>query len=517
MNRMSVLFLVCLTTVAQGATITVTSLADSGPGTLRQSIADAQPGDTIAFATNGVITLANGVLVITNSLTIAGPGPTNLAISGGGNSLIFAMPTNETVTLDSLTIENAYSYTGGAISNASVATLAISNCVFSQDLAGYGAIYNAGALTIYDSAFDTNDSDGAIFNDSSGTATINNSTFTANGSMGEGGAIFNDHVLVLNDCTFANNVGNGYGGAIFNEEGTLIASDCTFSGNYTSSNGDDGIGGAICNFDSGETLSGCTFVGNIAAEGGAINNYTGASTLYNCTLAGNFAQQGSGYYDAGRDPGIAGTGISIFNNCTISGNQGLYASQGGGIYAWTNAVFVLTNTIVAGNTASNAPDIYDRSDTISAVNSLTNGNPLLAPLGNYGGPTQTMPPMAGSPAIDAGDDSVLSFLPTDQRGYARISGTHVDIGAVEVQFAPVENPPQLTGPAFSSAGGGSFQFAFTNAADTDFTVLASTNIALPLADWTPIGDAAQNSPGQYQFSDGDVTNYPERFYSIVSP
>src|SRR5947209_15519043 len=63
---------------------------------------------------------------------------------------------------------------------------------------------------------------------------------------------------------------------------------------------------------------------------------------------------------------------------------------------------------------------------------------MLAVLGNYGGPTATMPPLLGSPAIDAGDDNSASSFSTDQRGFARIFNTHVDIGAAELQgVAPV--------------------------------------------------------------------------------
>ncbi len=53
--------------------------------------------------------------------------------------------------------------------------------------------------------------------------------------------------------------------------------------------------------------------------------------------------------------------------------------------------------------------------------------------------------------------------------------------------------------------------------NADFTVPASTNLALPLTDWLPIGNAAQNPPGQYQFTDPGATNYPQRFYQVVSP
>jgi hypothetical protein len=91
-------------------------------------------------------------------------------------------------------------------------------------------------------------------------------------------------------------------------------------------------------------------------------------------------------------------------------------------------------------------------------------------------------------------------------------------GAVEVQYAPANNPPQLTGSTFSTAGGASsFQRIFTNVPDADFTVLATTNLPLPLTNWTEIGNTAQNPRGQYQFTDPGATNSPQRFYRVVSP
>jgi hypothetical protein len=68
--------------------------------------------------------------------------------------------------------------------------------------------------------------------------------------------------------------------------------------------------------------------------------------------------------------------------------------------------------------------------TLTGTN-LIDGAPEFAPLDNYGGPTLTMPLLAGSPGIDGGDDSATNEFATDQRGYPRLYGAHVDIGAVE--------------------------------------------------------------------------------------
>src|SRR6185312_7307012 len=132
----------------------------------------------------------------------------------------------------------------------------------------------------------------------------------------------------------------------------------------------------------------------------------------------------------------------------------------GGIYENSSFTF-LTNTIVAGNLAvSNSPNVLG---SISGGNNLIDVDPLLAPLGDYGGPTQTMPPLGGSPAINAGADSVTNLLATDQRGLPRAAGSHVDIGAVEIQPAIVLNTdddgPGSLRAAIASAPG---LIAFTN-------------------------------------------------------
>ena len=74
--------------IVHAATITVTSTADSGAGTLRDALASASDGDTIDFSVTGTITLTSGQLVVNNSLTISGPGAANLAVNGNAASRI---------------------------------------------------------------------------------------------------------------------------------------------------------------------------------------------------------------------------------------------------------------------------------------------------------------------------------------------------------------------------------------------------------------------------------------------
>src|SRR5262249_47354220 len=141
-------------------------------------------------------------------------------------------------------------------------------------------------------------------------------------------------------------------------------------------------------------------------------------TLENTTISNNTADDSDSALRLTADSGHTTTARLL--NDTISGNTtagnggvGGIAIAGGGTVTAT-----LTNTIVSGNTSGGSP--ADLSGTFYAASAhnligtggnVTNGqngnivgvnNPLLAPLGNYGGPTQTMALLPGSPAIDAG-------------------------------------------------------------------------------------------------------------------
>ncbi len=142
-------------------------------------------------------------------------------------------------------------------------------------------------------------------------------------------------------------------------------------------------------------------------------------------------------------------GTLTVSDSTISGNSTV--ELGGGI---NNAgTLTLQNSIVAGNTGNNStiPDLNGTITTDSGNNllgTLVNNSttdptpgpgdvfsnaPLLAALGNYGGPTQTLALLAGSPAIAAGNAAAANLPATDQRGLPRHRGQQLDIGAFQTQ------------------------------------------------------------------------------------
>ncbi|MBZ4194000.1 MAG: hypothetical protein LAE24_06800 [Candidatus Contendobacter sp.] len=194
------------------ATFMVTTLADSGAGSLRQAVIDANTAggsNTTTFQSGltGTIILTNGQLTVNNNLTIQGPGAGSLAISGNRASRVFEIATGKTVILDKLMFKDGYHPTHG------------------------GAIYNAGTLTITNSTL-INNAAGTINSGNVGGAianggpllTIINSTLSGNLAT-YGGCIINGQnppsALTITDSTLSNN--SAYdGGCINNASGLAV-------------------------------------------------------------------------------------------------------------------------------------------------------------------------------------------------------------------------------------------------------------------------------------------------------
>ncbi len=235
-------------------------------------------------------------------------------------------------------------------------------------------------------------------------------------------------VVTVFGLTLADGSADFGGGAIINH-GSLALTGCTVSGNTAHD-----LGGGIDNYGT-LALTGCTVSGNTAdfyGVGGGIDN-SGTMTLTDCTVAGNTADLGGG--------GLYNSGTLTLTDCTVAGNA---ADLGGGIESIGGNV-TLANTIVADDASGGDVDgavsgshnlIGDAASSGGLLNGI-DGNivgvaPNLGVLAYNGGPTQTMALLPGSPAIDAGDNSLVpAGLTNDQRGALRIKGAAVDIGAFE--------------------------------------------------------------------------------------
>jgi uncharacterized repeat protein (TIGR01451 family) len=219
----------------------------------------------------------------------------------------------------------------------------------------------------------------------------------------------------------------------------------------------------------GSTISANHLTGGtppVAAFGAGINTF-GDLTVTNSTITGNTVDSPAlvnmgGGVGASLDPTNAGPTTVSITNTTISGNTvtGDPTSAGGGLLIGSTSPTVglsVTNTIIQGNTVNGAEgDCSGVVAPTSAANltgdtscmfmdaASVQGNPQLAALGNNGGPTDTMLPAEGSPAIDAGTGTGCPA--TDQRGVTRPQRTACDIGAVEVEPLPPPPPPPPPAP-----------------------------------------------------------------------
>ncbi len=476
----------------------VTNTNNSGSGSLRQAIQDTSSGGTITFdpsLAGQTIHLASE-LEVNKSITIDGSNLTPpITVSGDtdndgdGDVQLMTIASFADVTINSIDFTKGYPITqlkSGGINN--LGSLTIIESSFSENKGGQGgAILNSGNLTIDHVDFTANSAPdgGAILNDLNATAIITSSTFTQNSTTyGNGGAIGNIGNLTVNDCQFTQNTA-GEGGGISNL-GTMTTANSTLSSNSADFGGgvaNFGIltvtksnlslnsgsigGGGIMNFHTGILTVEDSFISNNSADnGGGIFNFNTATitnstisgnsvstngngggistwfslTLTNSTVVGNNAETGGGVFNLGT---LTATNVTLSENAAVTGG-GIY---NGIVTPEMAGTFNYSNTIIANSTSG--ADCYNDGVINININNLVENNaalpnqcgtpvliddPKLGPLGNNGGVTQTMSLLTGSPAIDAGDDTVCAaelVNNSSQNGVTRPQGNHCDIGAFE--------------------------------------------------------------------------------------
>jgi predicted outer membrane repeat protein len=482
----AIIIAICIVVIAGGqslsaTTLFVTTTADSGPGSLRNTIDAANPGDTIEFSSSiygQSIILTSGELPLVKDVIISGPGPTQMHVTrstavGTPAFRIFniAAP-GLTVTIQGLTISNGLTNgAGGAICNIS-SVLFVSDCVLLGNSAGYGGgIYSGSngdlycSLEVENSTFADNSASGrggAIYNDGvvspvggggGASADIRNSNLSHNSAQ-SGGAIMNagsSAGVGISMTTVSDNLSQSYGGGIFNSveytgppsggSGVFIT-DSTISGNSAATGG-----GGIWNSNLGDVrfraaveIINSTVSDNMAVSGsgGGIGNYAiggafggwATVSINSVTISGNLAATGGGIFNNG---GSDGCSIAFESSILKHGSAGSNLANNGGAVLITSAGYNLSSdsTGPAGGT--------DR----------LNVNPRLGPLQDNGGPTFTHALLPGSPATDAGNPSFSPPPEFDQRGpgFARIVNGHVDIGSFELQ-----TPAPVLTPDFNSDG-----------------------------------------------------------------
>ncbi|HMF97367.1 MAG TPA: choice-of-anchor Q domain-containing protein [Vicinamibacterales bacterium] len=436
-----------LATPVSGNTLVVSNTFDHGPGSLRDAIVSAAPGDTIQVSVSGVITLTGGPLAVRTNLSIVGPGAANLTLVGSGSSRVITIESGTTVSIAAVTISNGHGDYGGGILNGGRTTL--TDCVVSSNAATMfgGAIFNSGTLTLARSLVSNNFAEyraGAIYSETGSTLTLDHATLSGNSSS-VGGAIDNhDATLLINASTLSGNVANGvHGGA-----GGAIH--------------DGGLGIGLV------SIVGSTIDSNVAVwDGGGIYTGGGRVIIENSTIANNTSTCDFG--------GCSGGGGIHSNSSPVSINSSTFANNtsrsGGNIMSLYTITTVRNSIFVAGASGANCYTYFNTSivsngnnisDDASCAEFFTQAGDLngvaagLSPNGlqGNGGSTLTIALLATSPAVDRVpfDACVADGLTTDQRGAPRPSGDACDSGAFELTLYPTTLTLGAVNPASLTAG-----------------------------------------------------------------
>ncbi|MBU2051224.1 MAG: carboxypeptidase-like regulatory domain-containing protein [Gammaproteobacteria bacterium] len=408
-------------------------------------------GGTASGFGGGILVLTNSSLNVLNSTLTS-----NIATAdGGGISTTPANGIDESITIVNSVISGNTARFGGGVFLFTTGNLTGSNSSFNNNTAngnggGGGGIYNRGT---------------AIFQ--TGTINLN----TATGSTTGGGGIVNTGTLSLSKISVSTNTSTSIGGGIDNM-GTLTVADSTISGNQSA------VSGGGINNTSNLTISRSTISGNsinISGVGGGGIYNSGTLNINSSTVSGNQALNGT---TIGGGIHNANNSTTNLSNSTVAFNSSVF--RGGGVYngsAGTN--FNVQNTIIAQNTASSGgPDgfgafvsngfnLIGTNNSITGFTNGTNGDivgtngspidPLLNPLADNGGPTQTHELQSTSPAIDKGNSGF--GIVTDQRGNVRFidavsainipGGNNSDIGAYEFS-APTAASVSVSGKVLTA-------------------------------------------------------------------
>ncbi|MBE9033070.1 filamentous hemagglutinin N-terminal domain-containing protein [filamentous cyanobacterium LEGE 11480] len=433
----------------------------------------AQQGGGIFLQTNSTANINQGSISQNTSQGIGG------GIASAG-----------TATLNQTTISNNNANgNGGGIFNAG--SLTVDQMNFTSNTSGDsgGGLFNQSQLQASNLTFTTNQAQlgGGIFN--SGIATVDRSTFVQNTAAIDGGGIrvgfpatasqltltnselrgnnatfgggleaSETAVVTVQNTQFINNQATDRGGALQNDDSAQMTIDqSTIDGN-TSVNG----GGGAFNFGT-LNITNSAITNNQSTSGGSVgggifndikpnggNPSPGQISATNVTISGNEASTGGGFQ--------INQGNATINSSTIANNTA--TNRGGGLNQ-AGGTIAVGNSLIATNTAPIANDVSgqftDQGNNLVGNNdgstSFTNStlvgtntapiDPLLAPLGSYGGTTQTQTLLPGSPALDTGNTGTAPA--SDQRGIGRLG--NADIGAAESQgftLTPITGTPQTT-------------------------------------------------------------------------
>ncbi len=441
----------------------------------------------------------SGDLDIAAAMTVHGQGAGLTIIDAGGKDRVFDLINTGspyTFALQSVTIRNGVtSDSGGGIRANGGATsngLTIEDCAIGDATAGNQAAFSGGGIdfsctgptsaTVTHTSFEGNSAQtgGGAWVCTGWTANFTDVRFHGNSAEGDpvntpqGGAliILSDGLVQASHCVVDANTAVSAGGGIFLEANGQL----TWDGGAITNNSADQGGAVYLDGGSSARISNALVSGNTAALAGAVLVTTGSIVDFiNLTITDNTT--------SGSVPGNLLNGDDNQPVTTFLANVTLSGNHGGGIVAGSVSNIVVQNSIVTNNGGDCSESLFDietmteaaSAGTITSqgynifgagcpeVSSDQQVDPLLLPLADQGGSSETLALAVGSPAIDGGNpagctDDKLLAIATDQRGVARPSGAACDIGAFESQPSGV-TMSVVVSPS-TPVGGGSVSYLF---------------------------------------------------------
>lgn len=390
-----------------------------------------------------------------------------------GNITLRNMQVTENVTLG---------FGGGMYLNPDNAILSNIQVVgnTSEDEGG-GIYFDGETLTMTDSIIEGNtavNDGGGLYAD--GPSTISNTIFQYNVSGDDGGGIYNRRNMELAYSTVYSNTASNQGGGIYqNSDISIIHS--TVSENHATAHG-----GGLESNGSGSYIGYSTFSGNTAnALGGAISNHAGELKLFNSTLSGNYATNGGGairYRTSSGDSIL--THVTIANN--NSGDDGESLVIASGVTVTTeNSILSSSGEMVCSRVMVSQGFNLNSDDScgLDALGDLVDTDPMLKPLADNGGETETHYPLPYNPIIDyisEGENGCgLTYL-DDQRDSARPVNGACDIGAVE---SDIYLPPMVVDDVYTTTENMSLTVSapgvLANDSGSDADLLTATMFSAP--------------------------------------
>ncbi|MGB5052107.1 MAG: FG-GAP-like repeat-containing protein, partial [Caldilineaceae bacterium] len=307
----------------------VTTIGDSGPGSLRQAVIDACPDSTITFAGAGVINLSGGQITIDKNLTIQGLGAgvtvVNNTQAAGATSRVFIIDSGVTATIEDLTISGGNVTSGnnggGILHNG--AMLTVSNATISNNVAAAGA--QGGGLYV-----------------TNGTLAITSTLISGNSAASGAGMWIDNGSVAVNSSTIRNNIASVVGGGlVLANSASVIATDTTIGGpNLADANkgilaGGVYMGSATSSFTmNGGSLSrneANGIVGNPNGVGGAIYAPAGTINLQGVDITFNKTTHQAGGVGLGGAIYRNGASSVTVNQSRFFGNTQSSAGTGGAI------------------------------------------------------------------------------------------------------------------------------------------------------------------------------------------